>query len=283
VVSHNDLTKKYSGLNKPEIRLVEKIVKKILKSDRKEYYYGKLQELLNTPATDPLYLEKVQKLWAEESIKASKNIRRNIIGKVRSDLEEYINIEEFYEATKGISNWKKYSPYNKKPYYYIINNDPLDILVHIKVHLVGSLENIKNIMLLEDAIEKHLHVKGFSVNLIFISELDIDDDTFMISVDPGKWGTTHNWTGDYNGIGHELMHLMGQHDEYDIIEVHADNPCLSIQYRLEIFLENIGKILPHDAENGIMGNTRKKPLHRHVCSAVGLGNECVKIREKYLR
>lgn len=227
-------------------------------------------------------LEEVQKLGTEESIRTSKRIRRNIIGEIRTDLEEYINKEEFYEITKSITNWKRYSPYNREPYYYVINNDPLDILVHIKVHLVGDLGNIKNIMLLEDAIEKHLHIKGFSVNLVFVSELDVDKDTFIVSVDPRKWGTTYNWVGDYNGVGHELMHLMGQHDEYDIIEVHADNPCLSIQYRLEMFLESIGKELPPDSYSGIMGNVNKKPLHRHVCSAVGLGDKCVEIRNKNL-
>lgn len=269
----------YAELSSEEKGLVEEVMGKALKSNRKDYYFKKLFLLLETLTVSSSATKVIQRKEIDRAIKQSKRERRAAVGSSSRSIEDYMNQEEFYESIKGDKHWVGFQPDDNGPYFYV-TDDPLDILVHIKVRLNGDSEDIERILLLEDAIEKHLYIEGFSVNLVFVGHSNPNNDIFDVKVDSGKWPTSHNWSGEHRGLAHELMHLMGLHDEYDKIESHADNKHLPIQQRLTLFLEQMDAELPADAKYGIMSNHFRKPLDRHACEAVGLGEECVKIRMK---
>ena len=105
-----------------------------------------------------------------------------------------------------------------------------------------------------------------------------NNDIFDVNVDLGKWPMSNNWAGGYKTLAHELLHLMGLPDEYNRIETHSGNKYLSVETRLELFLDQLGEDLPLDSVNGIMCYTFAKPLERHVCAAVGLGKYCINER-----
>jgi len=271
--------RRYEKLTGTEKDLVEEIMNKALKNNkRKDYYFSKLTLLLST-VTNPLKI--TTKKHIEEinrSVEESKKERREIAKKSNRDLEEYLTQEEFYENMRKRDDWKGYKPESGSPHFYIADEDPLDILVNIRVRLSGKIEMVKKIILLEDAIEKHLYVEGFSVNLVFVGHSETSEDIFDVDVDPSHWPTSHNWSGEHRALAHELLHLMGLPDEYHRIEAHAGNKNMSLLQRLYQFRAQMDEELPSDAKQGIMCYYWKKPLERHVCTAVGLGDDCVKAR-----
>jgi len=267
----------YKSLNENDTDIVDDIISKALKSKRTGYYFKKLKVLLETKTNHPRVTEKMNKREIERSVVATKIERRKIAKESKRDLEEYMEQEEFYENMIE-RHWRGYTPKWGGPYFYVVDEDPLDILVHIQVKLVGSPEMIEKILILEDAIEKHLYVEGFSVNLVFIARSG--DDVFNVQADPSKWATSYNWSGGHKALAHELMHLMGLPDEYDRLEIHHDNKNMSVTQRLLQFRVQMDKDLPPDATKGIMCYHGRKPLERHVCTSVGLGEDCVEARIK---
>jgi len=271
----------YAKLDIEEKKLAEKIMSKAVRNDRKKYYFEKLKLLLDTPTASRSVIGEAQKKEIKKSIQESKEERQAAVSERKTSVEEYMTQEEFYESAKSDRHWRGYSPEGwDQTYFYVVDDDPLDLLVHIRVRLLGDIEDIERILQLEDSIEKHLYIEGFSVNLVFVGCSDDNDDVFDVNVDSSKWPTSHNWTGGYQGLAHELMHLMGLPDEYDRIENHANNKFLPIKRRLELFLEQMDEEVPADAYKGIMCNHFRKPLERHVCAAVGLGEACIKARMK---
>ena len=154
----------YEKLREKEKDLVEEIMGKALNSKLRDYYFSKLSLLLDTPTNHPKVTEEKQVEEINRSVEESKRERREIAREARKDLEEYLTQEEFYETMIPDRKWQGYRPEWGEPYFYIADSDPLDILVHIRVRLNGPLHVIEKILLLEDAIEKHLYVEGFSVN-----------------------------------------------------------------------------------------------------------------------
>jgi len=265
----------YQTLSSNDRKTINKIIKKAEKSKRKKYYFKKLLLLLNTPAVSPKITAKMNNKITNDSVEKTKSERRKIVEESEIDLEEYLGQEEFYE-TMTDRLWRTYKPCWSCSHFYVSDEDPLDILVHIKVHLNGSVELIERILLLEDAIEKHLYVEGFSVNLEFVGYCG--NDVFEVNADPNVWVNSHDWSGGHTTLAHELMHLMGLPDEYDGIEIHAGNRHLPVSTRLRIFYQQMGKEISLDATQGIMCYMNLKPLERHICAAVGLDEECVKTR-----
>ncbi|KKK78067.1 hypothetical protein LCGC14_2847290, partial [marine sediment metagenome] len=191
------------------------------------------------------------------------------------DLEDYMNEEELYEQREDLK-WMSYRIDSNSPYFYVSHEDFTDIFVHIRVRIHGEYKLVKKILSFEDAIEKHLHVPGFSVNLVFVGNKR--DDVFEVDADPSKWVTSHNWSGGYKTLAHELMHLMGLPDEYDRIESHANNRNMDREQRLLQFKTQMNDEVPIDSKDGIMCYNFRKPLERHVCVAVGLGADCIQHR-----
>jgi len=267
----------YKSLSNDDADLIDDIIAKALKSERKDYYFSRLRILLDTPTNHPRITAQRNKQEIERSVKETKKERREIAKESERDLEEYMEQEEFYESMVE-RHWKGYKPEWGGPYFYVVDEDPLDILVHIQVRLRGTPEMIEKILVLEDAIEKHLYVEGFSVNLVFAAHSG--DDVFDVDVDPSSWATSYNWSGGHKALAHELLHLMGLPDEYDRLEIHHNNRNMSISQRLRQFYAQMDEELPPDATQGIMCYHGLKPLERHVCASVGLGEECVKARMK---
>lgn len=157
----------------------------------------------------------------------------------------------------------------------------LDILDHIRIRLSGSYEAVSKVLTLEDPIEKHLAMPGYSVNLVFVPYSGyFEDDVVDVSVDLEEWATSHNWSGGHKVLAHELLHIMGLPDEYNRIEVHADNIHMPIYSRLVQFYYQLDEPLLPDAHKGIMSWHGNKPLQRHICASVGLGQDCIDIREE---
>lgn len=266
----------YSTLPDNEKGLVEQIMYKADSSDKKEYYYSKLKLLLVTP-TNP---KKITKILNNRSVKKSiqqNKIKIQKIEKSNIDINTYINKEEDYEKNFH-GKWHRYRPNKDSAYFYVATEDYMNILVNIRVHLVGDAVAIKNTISLEDAVEKHLSIPGFSVNLVFVK--NTYEDAFDVKIDMENWATSHNWAGGSNVIAHELMHLMGLSDEYNRIESHAANSNVNRYNRLYWFLKQMDDTSPPDSMFGIMCNHNNRPLQRHVCAAVGLGSECVNARKQ---
>lgn len=270
---------KYAELTSAEEYLVEEIMDRALDSDRKEYYFQKLTLLLDTDTLPAYNTTELNRRSMNRSVKEVQAKRRAIVNESEGGLEEYLKREELYE-NEIERNWKGYRPEFVGPFFYIVDDNPLDILVHIKVRLHGDFNIVSKVLLLEDAIEKHLALEGFSVNLVFVGYSGGAEDVFDVKVNPGEWTTSHNWSGSYQALAHELMHLMGLPDEYDRIESHADNKHMSRLQRLYQFRRQMIDNIPADAKDGIMCYHIKKPLHRHVCMVVDLGEECVIARKK---
>lgn len=258
--------------------LVNRIIDKALTKKRKYYYIEKLKLLLNTPHVS---LQNITQRQIKIIRKSAEEVKRTTKS-LGDGGKEYINREEDYES-KHIDGWESYRPNLNGPHYYVNSSNPLDILVNIRIRLNGPRDIVDDIMSLEDAIEKHLNIKGFSVNLIFVLESGDFDDVFDVRVEPSQWATSHNWAGDYRVIAHELMHIMGLPDEYDRIEHHAGNKYLSKLDRLRMFLYQMDDEVPKDSYLGIMSNHYNKPLERHVCAVVGLGKKCVEARKCFYK
>lgn len=269
----------YSSLSSDERDLTEDIMSKASGSSREEYYFQKLTLLLDTKTVSVDETRAMNRREIRTSVKESKRERRIIASKSRSGLEEYLSHEEFYENAVS-RKWSSYQPKSNSPFFYVVDTDPLDILIHIRIRLHGDYNMVSKIILLEDAIEKHLGIPGYSVNLVFIGYSLDDKNVFDVDVIPGKWATSHNWAGGYKTLAHELLHLMGLPDEYDKIENHAGNKNMVRLDRLRQFLAGIDENLPSDAMIGIMCFHNYKPLQRHVCVSVGLGDECIQARRK---
>lgn len=268
--------KVYSTLDVESKAVIEDIMRKAEGSARQIYYFEKLKLLLDTPeATTDVTIERNTK-EIDWSLRVTiKDRIRAVLTNEADSVETYTNREELYELSKS-REWHTYRPHLFGPYYYVSSDSNTDILINIKVKLLGKPETIKNILFLEDAIEKHLHVSGFSVNIIFTAAEG--SDVFIVDTDPSKWATDENWSGGHITLAHELMHLMGLPDEYDRIESHADNKNLPVKIRLILFRMQMYDEVPLDSKYGIMCYPWLKPLERHVCEAAGLGDDCIKER-----
>lgn len=261
-------------------RILDKIIKKIEGDKNREYYISKLNLLLSTQTrsrenTRDYNITRINRDIKETKKKYAKIIRKH--GKHR--LDSIIYREEKYESEKH-REWKKYRSDGNK-YFYASYDSYIDILVHINVSLDGSHKSIKHILFLEDEIEKHLNINGFSVNIEFVPYNSDDEDVYNVNVNQNKWTTAHNWSGDYQGMAHELLHLLGLDDEYNRIEAHAGNRNMSTHDRLiQFYIQLHEKMIP-GAEKGIMCYSNYRPLHRHVCEVIREGSDCVRVREEY--
>lgn len=272
--------KQYAMLSDTEHRLVERIMSKATHSENRAYYFTMLKLLLDTETVPKDAVSDMNTKRLEASVQYAKEERRAIAHQAETDIEEYLSLEETYEMEVQ-RNWDEYCPNWFGPCFYVVDNDPTDILIHVQVHLIGEVDLIEQILSLEDSIEKHLSVPGFNVNLVFVGRTGTD--VFDVTVDPSQWATSENWTGSHYALAHELMHLMGLPDEYDRIENHAGNKFMEREQRLWQFLVQMDEVLPPDAQDGIMCYSSRRPLERQVCAAVGLGKECVEARQSLHR
>lgn len=183
-------------------------------------------------------------------------------------------LDPSYEERKAASparQWVQHTPsryVHEGEYVRVDRTNPDDLVVQIRVHLRGEADKVEMVRYLEDAIEKHLGVPGFTVDLVFADEPG--PGVYTVQVDPEGWTTSRNWIGDHTALAHELMHLLGVDDEYDYTS-HHDNAAMEIQTRLYWYREAVRRgPVPADAEDGIMVYSSRRPLRRHIEYAVGL-------------
>jgi len=255
--------------------LVLKIVKKARNSGNEAYYLGKLQELLaikeaTKEETAAMILASTKKGVQLAEVEIEKDV-----GSL--SYNEYFAIPEINESIEQYK-WEKYRPYSGSAYYYVARSDPNNLFVHLRIHLTGDSEQIKNIISVKRNIESHVSIPGFSFVVEFVGFSG--DDIFEVSANPDAWPNSRNFAGgNYKVYAHEIFHLMGLDDEYNLIESHAKNPYLSVSMRLKLFLAQMDRVISADARDGIMSNHNNKALQRHVCIAVGEGEACVKERK----
>ena len=280
---NKEAVKGYEKLSSSNKSTVNDIVEKISSKPKKErkYYVGKLNSLLSTPtaksnSNEAKELANKNESRLDESVKS---VEKRMAKMSRKDMLAYIRTEEEYEQF-GERDWEVYQPDENDAIYLVDKTDVTNILVKIFIHLEGKPGVVRKVLHLEDAIEKHVSIPGFSVNITFMREPE--NFTFIVDTDTSKWITSHNWGGTPQMMAHELMHLMGLPDEYDGIAEHAENEHLSMSTRLWYFKKQLSQPFLPDAKYGIMTNHNNRPLHRHACKAVGLDKQpCTRIRKEY--
>jgi len=273
----------FNHLSSANQSTVQRIANKIneLSIEEQEYYHKQLNALLATPTAVKSSKETKEfaKRRKDTLSRASAEVKEKTASMPEDERVSFLGSEEEYE-TYGDRNWEAYQPDENDAPFLVDRKDPTDILVRIWVQVDGEQEVVEAIHAMEDAVEKHLSVPGFSVNLIFVDHKE--PGVFTVESDLDSWITSHNWGGTPEILAHELLHLMGLPDEYDGIASHAQNKHLSMATRLWYFEKQLDEPFLPDAKYGIMSDHNNRPLQRHVCAAVGLDvKSCVEIRNKY--
>jgi hypothetical protein len=268
---------RYPLLSGSERSLVEQIMVKAEHSNRRGYYFTKLKLLLDTPTVPPDNTKALNVSQIDNGLKRIHEYKAKLLqdGGVEA-LESFLSRQRTYEITKQ-HEWHRYCPNTSNHCYYISTKDPLDLLVHVFVHLTGDVDLITKELEMVPFIERHLSIPGFNVVLDLVGYSG--KDVFDVDINPNLWATNGNWSAGLEASAHELMHLFGLPDAYDRIEGHAGNKYLDIETRLVVFLMQMDDVVLPDADQSIMSNRYKHPLQRDVCAAVGLGKDCVKMRE----
>jgi hypothetical protein len=168
--------------------------------------------------------------------------------------------------------------------FQVDRSDPKNIVVKVKVRVNATEQMRKKVHALEDAIEKHLRIPGFTVDLVFTN--GTGKDVFEVNADPTGWTTASNWVGTAEALAHELLHVLGLDDEYDYIESHATNANMALGTRLHWFTVEMKRSRPADGHLGVMSYHGNKPLDRHACEVAKLEvDACVQARtgKKYAK
>jgi len=256
--------KNYNKLNDKEKQLVLQVIELAAKKENSAYYVEKLLLLLNTP------YESKREFLRKRHKKELKNSVIEVTAR-GSSKKEQPSLDE---------GWYKYRPDDNHSYYYVSKNDPLNISIRVRIEISAMPADVTSIHKLENAIEEHLAVPGFNVDIVWADHKS--DDVVTVTCNPNEWATAYNWVGGYETMAHELMHVFGLRDEYNRIDHHAGNRYITIEIRLRWFIIQMADTTYDDAEAGIMWHKWNKPLPRHVCWAVGLGDRCISIRtEQY--
>lgn len=263
----------FSNLDFRDKVLVAYIIPKINYVPKKDYYFSKLELLLNTKTEElsniKYYNEKVIYYSYYEMTSIYASLANSI------DINKYMNIEENYEKINYEKQWKILKFANSNKYYYVQNNNPNDLLLHVRICLIGKDSEVNLIKTFEDATEKHLSLSGYSVNIEFTNECK-NEDVLDINVNFSEWPNSENFIGGYTVLAHELMHKLSSnnYDTYDRIEAHAGNKYLSVHNRLLLFLMGINDKSSKTGELGIMNQSKYKPLNYNICNSVGLEEDC---------
>ena len=234
----------YTGLKGPERALVDKIIKTLSgrTNSREEFYAGKLMELLRVPDPTPQSIanrEKAQRwktsLSSWKAQQKDKNKTEAVLDReeVASDNARFVGVVFQGETKVG---------------YYVDRTDLKNIHAKIKIKLKpfrkgerGELDKFL-IESQEDEIEKFAgQTSGFTLDVEFVESDYTGDDFVEVGVNYGQWVTSENFGGNTRTLTHEIMHLLGLEDRYDLIEAHATKASMTRKQRLEYFDMQIEK------------------------------------------
>jgi RHS repeat-associated protein len=271
----NELKKhpEFKKLDQKHQEMLDEIILEAIKQpDKIEYYAEKLELLFSKPFDKSKGTDLYGKF--NDSYKDAKD---------RLDTDEGKKTRFDEENKTKRSKMEKVKDSDNEKFYYVDRSDPANIHVHVKVHVFTyqyydfskgywvpkmNVADAQKVKMLEDDIEKQAAATaGYTIDLEFVNYGG--DDVYEIGVNPDLWAQAHNWISSMLGLTHELHHLLGLPDRYDMIEEHADNPKLTVADRLEAFLWQMKEApLPNMGRAGLMSNDPKadpRLLDAEVC------------------
>ncbi len=157
------------------------------------------------------------------------------------------------------------------------STDPNNTIITVRIRLTGDAGDITRVKALEGAIENHLAIPGYRVNVEFV---DRDgDDVNTVEINRDVWSSVYDWNPYDNDdqidamdaymMAHETMHILGLRDEYDVSQ-HFTNPGMDDLHRWGVFFSRLVQPeLPADSDQGIMRYSSRKPLPRHYEEVLG--------------
>lgn len=241
------------------------------------YLAGKLKQLFDTPEKAPATISAetkastVQETAIEQTRIAKPAQAKNLL------------VEETASADPA-RTWVKIKGKFGGGTYQVDRTNPKNIVVKAKLFLktagTGANVDIENIKKMEDGIEKAASLKGFTVDIDFVTVPDAE--TFTAVVDPSRWEDAENWSGgNPTGFAHELLHMFAfEVDRYNYIESHSTNQSMTVPNRLIWFAKQLTKPGGFDNALSIMGSG-EHPLDDDVCKVAGLDvATCVAARKK---
>lgn len=275
----------YKALSAAGKKRADEILAFAEKSSNGAYYLGKLKLLLNTPNAKVEAATERGKSEVAASVKAAKDKNdteglswgQRIVARIKRRLVEG---EEEVIATDPSRHYETLK--SQGATFQIDRRDPKNIVARVKVHVEASADMVSQLRTLEDSIEKHVRIQGFTVDLIFVDKPG--PDVYSVKADPAGWTTSRNWVGRHDALAHEMLHLLGLDDEYDYIESHAANAFMDTDTRLYWFTVEMKRKRPEDGARGIMSYHGQKMLDRHACEVAQLGGttdaleKCVETR-----
>lgn len=242
------------------------------------YYAGKLKVLFDTPEKASGDVVKENTAVTVEALKVES------ARVAKPEAVQNLELEKKAADAVPAANWKKIKGQFGGGTYEVDSSNPAGIVVRAKVFLKpigsGTIDDVKNIKLMQDGIEKAASTKGFIVSITFV---DVPDaETFTTNVHQEGWTTANNWSAaSPTTLAHEFLHMLAfPIDRYNYIESHATNTSMLVKDRLHWFAVQLTKPAGFDNPLSIMGSG-EHPLDDDACRVAGLDiDTCVAARMK---
>jgi hypothetical protein len=187
---------------------------------------------------------------------------------------------------------------NKQKTFLADGTDPRNIVVQVQIHLRGDTVSTNAVQFIENSIEELAGVPGYVIDVVFVHPTTspaTNDQPNVFEVNATTSGATDSLTWGTSAVDltHELHHLLGLEDCYDLIDNHAGDDRMSMHERLRLFDQQMTKNRHHRPEmaqvdwdpdgvyKSVMGqNTHNKPLDSDICAVIQARNKdaCQKAR-----
>lgn len=235
------------------------------------YYLNKLDTLFKTPYDKPRSVGAAELAKETEAEVDESVARERARGNVFKGEEELQSSSATFSLRPG---WRASA-------YRIDARDPRAVVVKVKIHLEGKPEFVAKIKEFEDSIEKRSSVRGYTLDVEFVNKGG--SDVFSVKADPEVWGSADNLAGGIETLAHEIHHLLGLDDRYDLIESHADNKALPVNERLYMFAIQLFKPPDPRGPASLMNDLyRGTLLSEDVCALKrGPQKACIDARKEF--
>jgi len=264
----------YQALSKGDKQVAEWIIWKASMAEPQQrlYYLNKLELLFNTPFVVRPGSLGARSLVARINEKVNESLAsERARGDVFKGQEELRSAEAVLSPHQGLGG----------TLFRIDARDPRNVVVKIKIQLIGEPQLIAKIKEFEDSIEKRASIRGYVLDVEFVDKGG--PDVFSVKSSSGEWPTAANLAGGSNLLAHEIHHLLGLSDRYDYIDSHANNRDMAVNQRLYWFAVQMPKpgdlrhfaSLMADHDHGTL-------LSEDVCAVIqGPQKECIDARKEF--